>query len=79
MIFLCGLDDNVRNNNFKDMGFIHKEIHCREKTTKKATRNKLWNADGELALERKRYSFFHPSYHRKEREEYHMDAGIAIF
>lgn len=53
-----------------------------KKTTKEATKNMLWNTDGELALERKKESFFfflNPCYRRKEREKYHMDAGLAIF
>ena len=29
-----------------------------KKTTKEATKNMLWNTDGELALERKKESFF---------------------
>ena len=54
-----------------------------KKTTEEATKKQLWNADGELPLERKKESFFFfffiPSYHRKEREKCHMDAGLAIF
>lgn len=51
-----------------------------KKTTKEATKKMIWNTDGELALERKTTFFFlNPSYHRKERENHHMDAGLAIF
>lgn len=51
-----------------------------KKTTKEATKKMLWNTDGELALERKKETFFlNPSYRRKEREKHHMDAGLAIF
>ena len=55
---MCGLEDNVRNRKLKGMRWTHKDIRYRKKTTKEATKKMLWNTDGELALERKKETFF---------------------
>lgn len=79
IFFLCGGDDDVRNNNVKDVGQIHQEIYYRKKTTKMVRKNKIWNTDGKPAFERKEVLIFHPSYHRKAGEKHHMGASIATF
>ena len=81
---MCGLEDNVRKKKLKGVGLTHKDIRYRKKdhrgSNKEAALEHRWGAgfrkeEGVFFF----FFFFNPSYHRKEREKCHMDAGLDIF
>ena len=80
---MCGLEDNVRDKKLKGMGSTHKDIRHRKKdhqgSNKEYALEHRWGAGFRKEEGVSFFFFFNPSYRRKEREKYHMDAGLAIF